>query len=107
MAPQHSVQKWLTLTAHILATFSNALGFGIYFTNSSVFAAYYDVKPSLIEYSFFVGLLFELVFCLPAMKLVEWRLDYSLMCGAFLSMAGYFVQYTAQNNFIVGTPSAS
>lgn len=102
MSPSHNVQKWLTLTAHCLATFSNAIGFGIYFTNASIFATYYDVSPNLISYTFFIGLLMELIFCIPAMKLVEWRLDYSMMCGAFLSMAGYFVQFTAQTNFIVG-----
>lgn len=36
------------------------------------------------------------------MKLIEWRLDYSLMCGAFLSTASYFVQYLADQNFFVG-----
>lgn len=102
MAPPQNVQKWLTLTAHCLATFSNAMGFGIFFINTDLFASYYSIDESLVEETFFIGLLFEILFCLPAMKIIEWRLDYSLMSGAFLSMAGYYMQYVAQDNFYVG-----
>ena len=56
MAPP-SVQKWLTLTAHCLATFSNAIGFGVYITNTNIFAIYYDVEESIIGYTFFIGLI--------------------------------------------------
>lgn len=58
MPPHQSVQKWMTLIAHCLATFSNAIGFGIYFTNLEVFAIYYNVTTSVIANSFFIGLIF-------------------------------------------------
>jgi hypothetical protein len=102
MASQ-AYQKWLTLVGHCFATFSNAMGFALYFTNINVFSSFYNVSQSTIENSFFIGLVFELIFCVPALKLIEWRLDYSLMCGAFISMSAYWVQFTAQDNFIVGT----
>ena len=54
----HESQKWLTLTALSLSTFSNAIGFGIYFTNAKIFANYYDVGVDIIEYTFFIGLMF-------------------------------------------------
>lgn len=58
MAPHQSVQKWMTLTAHCLATFSNAIGFGLFFTNTDLLASYYDVEPEDISNTFFVGLIF-------------------------------------------------
>lgn len=102
MAPPQAIQKWLTLIGHCFATFSNAIGFGIYFTHVNIFADYYDINESTISNSFYIGLIFEIIFCVPALKLIEWRLDYSLMCGAFLSMAGYWVQFAAEGNFYVG-----
>lgn len=101
MAPQNT-QKWLTLIGHCFAMFSNAIGFGIYFTHLDIFAQYYNISEESISNSFFIGLTLELVFCIPALKLIEWRLDYSLMCGAFLSMTSYWVEYLAEGNFIVG-----
>lgn len=103
MSPPQAYQKWLTLIAHCFATFSNAMGFSFYFTNVAIFASYYNVSQSLIENSFFIGLILEIIFCVPALKLIEWRLDYSLMCGAFLSMSAYWVEFIAQDNFIAGT----
>jgi len=91
MTLSHSVQKWLTLTGHCFASFSNAIGFGLYFTNLSSFSVYYDVYPDTIINTFYIGLIFEIIFCVPALKLIEWRLDYSIMCGAFLTMAGYWM----------------
>ena len=66
------------------------------------FALYYDVSIDTIQYTFFIGLVFELVFCLPGMKLVEWRMDFSMICGSFLSTSAYFLQYIAQGNIVVG-----
>lgn len=105
MAPPQVYQKWLTLIGHCFATFSNAVGFALYFTNVDIFSGYYNVTQSVIENSFFIGLILEIIFCVPALKLIEWRLDYSLMCGAFLSMSAYWVQFIAQNNFIAGITS--
>lgn len=58
MAPPQAVQKWLTLVGHCFATFSNAMGFGIYFIHLDIFAAYYNVSESSIANSFFIGLVF-------------------------------------------------
>jgi len=43
MAPFQAVQKWLTLAGYCFANFSNAIGFGLYFTNLNAFSVYYDV----------------------------------------------------------------
>jgi hypothetical protein len=69
MASQ-AYQKWLSLTGHCFATFSNAIGFALFFTNINVFMDYYNVEGATIELSFFAGLLFELIFCIPALKLI-------------------------------------
>lgn len=103
MAPPQSVQKWFTLTSHCFASFANGIGFGLYFTHVNIFSEYYNVTTTSIANTFFIGLLFEIVFCVPALKLIEWRLDYSIMCASFLTMTGYWMQYTAQSNFVVGT----
>jgi hypothetical protein len=58
MAPPQAIQKWLTLIGHCFATFSNAIGFGIYFTHTNIFAKYYDVEESTINNSFYIGLVF-------------------------------------------------
>ncbi len=63
-------QKWLTLLAHCLATFSNAIGFGIFFSNVSTFAAYYNVDPNTIYNSFFISLACEIIFCIPVIKVI-------------------------------------
>jgi hypothetical protein len=43
MASQ-AYQKWLTLVGHCFATYSNAVGFALFFTNTSVFEGYYNVS---------------------------------------------------------------
>lgn len=102
MAPFQHLQKWLTLTSQCFANFSNAISFGIFFSNINVFATYYSIRPSTIENTFYIGLVLEIIFCIPALKLIEWRMDYSIMCASFLTMTAYWVQYTAQDNFVVG-----
>lgn len=102
MAPSQTIQKWLTLTGHCFANFANGIGFGLYFSNLNAFSVYYDITTSTITNTFYIGLIFEIIFCIPALKLIEWRLDYSIMCSAFLTMAGYWMSFTAQSNFIVG-----
>ena len=97
-----SGQKWLTLLGHALATFCNAVGFGIFFTQLDIFADYYDTSEDNIKNSFYIGLVGQMVFCVPALKLTEWRLDYSIICGAFLTTASYWFEYLAQENSIVG-----
>ena len=102
MAPFQHLQKWLTLTSQCFANFSNAISFGIFFSNIPVFASYYSIRSSTIENTFYIGLVLEIIFCIPALKLIEWRMDYSIMCASFLTMTAYWVQYTAQDNFVVG-----
>lgn len=70
MAPSQAVQKWLTLAGHCFATFSNGIGFGLYFTHIDIFSAYYDVYPQTIISTFYIGLIFEIIFCVPALKLI-------------------------------------
>ncbi len=96
-----SVQKWFTLMSHCLATFSNAMCFGIFFSNIPTFSAYYNVSQATINNSFYIGLICEIIFCIPALKMIEWRLDYSVISGSFISMASYWIQFFAGNNFIV------
>ncbi len=102
MAPFQHLQKWLTLASHCFATFSNAISFGVFFSNISVFATYYSIRPATIENTFYIGLVLEIIFCIPALKLIEWRMDYSIMCASFLTMTAFWVQYTAEENFVVG-----
>ena len=70
MAPSQTIQKWLTLTGHCFANFANGIGFGLYFSNLNVFSVYYDITTSTITNTFYIGLIFEIIFCIPALKLI-------------------------------------
>jgi hypothetical protein len=50
---------------------------------------------------FYVGLLTELIFCIPALKIIEWRVDYSIYAGVFLTLSAYWIQYLAYDSFYV------
>ena len=64
------MKKWLTLIGYCLANFSNALIFGLYSSNISSFADFYNTSESNIENLFYVGLIVEVLFCLPAIRLI-------------------------------------
>lgn len=62
--------KWLVVLSHSFATFSNAIGFGLYFTNIDIFSVYFGVSQNIIINAFYIGLVLELAFFLPAMALI-------------------------------------
>lgn len=91
----------LNLLIYCLVTFGNAIGFGFFYGNTSTFANYYNVPEDYINNTFYIGLVTEIIFCFPALKVIEWRLDYSIIAGAFLTMASYWMQVVAQTSFLV------
>lgn len=70
MALSQTIQMWLTLTGHCFANFANAMAFGLYFSNLNAFSVYYDITTSNIINTFYIGLIFEILFCIPALKLI-------------------------------------
>lgn len=92
-------QKWLTLIRHWSATFSNARLLLLLYKSSpaTTMSCSQPSRTSSTSDSLAISC------CVPALELIEWRLDYSLMCGAFLSMFADWVELIAQNNFIANT----
>lgn len=91
----------LNLFIFCLVTFANAIGFGFFYGSTSTFANYYNVTEDTIANTFYIGLITEIIFCFPALKVIEWRLDYSIIAGSFLTMASYWIQVVAQSSFWV------
>ncbi len=91
------------LLVFCLISFANAIGFSIFYSNTQTFANYYNVPAIYIENTFYIGLITEIVFCFPALKVIEWRLDYSLIAGSFLTFASYWIQFIAQTSFFIST----
>jgi hypothetical protein len=60
----------LNLFSYCLVTFANAIGFGFFYGNTSTFANYYNVSEDAISNTFYIGLLAEILFCLPAIKVI-------------------------------------
>lgn len=91
----------INLFVFCLVTLINASGFGFFYGNTRTFANYYNVSIDYINSIFYVGLITELIFFFPAIKIIEWRLDYSIMAGAFLTVTSYMIQFIAQTSFFV------
>lgn len=60
----------LNLFSFCLVTFANAIAFGFFYGNTSTFANYYNVSEDSINNSFYVGLATEIIFCIPAIKVI-------------------------------------
>lgn len=99
---ESNISKWLVVFSHSVSTFSNAIGFGLYFTNLNIFSEYFKTSETVITNAFYIGLILEILFFVPAIILIDWRLDYSVLCASFLTLATFWIQYIAKNNFIVG-----
>ena len=65
-----SISKWLVVLSHSFSTFGNAIGFGLYFTNINIFKEYYMVPEQTIINAFYIGLLLEVLFFIPAIILI-------------------------------------
>ena len=64
------MRQWTTLIGYSLVTFTNALGFGIFTNNLEAYSLYYNVKEDTFSTIYNFGLAIELLFFIPAMKLI-------------------------------------
>lgn len=87
------MRKWATLVGFCMANFSNGLGFGLYTNNLSLYAAYYQTSMSVMENTFYIGLVIEVILCLFVIRLIEWRFDYAIISSAYLTACSYWLQY--------------
>ena len=55
-----------------------------------------------MENTFYIGLLIEIFLCVPAIKVIEWRLDYAIISAAYMTACSYFLQYFSMNNVVIG-----
>lgn len=58
-----------------------------------------------MENTFYIGLVIEVLLCLPAIRILEWRLDYAIISGAYLTACSYWLQYFSLNNIIISKMS--
>lgn len=97
------MKKWLTLLGFCSVNTINGLGFGILSDNHDAYATYYNMSESSFQNIFYVGLFVEILFCLPAIRVIEWRLDYSINTAAYLSVCAYSLNFFAIENVVIGT----
>jgi hypothetical protein len=63
-------ERWIVLFSYCLVAFSNASGFGIYTSNLDIYAEEYNTTPDALSNTFYIGLLVEVLFCIPAIKII-------------------------------------
>lgn len=99
------MSEWLTLLGFCLANFSNGSGFGLYTSNLQSYALYFQTSEQALQNTFYIGLIVEALMCLPAIKLIEWRLDYAIIGSAYLTACSYVIQYLCVGNIVIGNKS--
>ena len=99
------MKKWLTLTGYCIVNMVNAMGFGILSDNHQQLADYYNMSLESFSSLFYVGLFIEILFCFPAMKVIEWRLDYSIHTAAFLTVCGNCINLFSIDNIVIAYAS--
>jgi hypothetical protein len=54
-----------------------------------------------MENTFYIGLIVEILLCVPAIKVIEWRLDYAIIAAAYMTACSYYLQYFSMNNVVI------
>ena len=99
------MSKWLTLASFCLVNMANAMGFGILSDNHGEFAKFYNMPQDSFYSLFYIGLIVEMLLCLPAIRVIEWRLDYSVQAAAYLSLCGYCINLFSYDNIVTAYTS--
>ena len=99
------MKKWRTLTGYCMVNMTNAMGFGILSDNHDQFASFYNMSESSFSSLFYIGLFVEILLCFPVMRIIEWRLDYSIHAAAFMTLCGFCLNLFSIDNIVTAYAS--
>jgi hypothetical protein len=96
------MKNWMTLLGFCLVNFNNALGFGIYTNSFDTFALYFNVQENTFSIMYDIGLIVEIILCVPVLKMIQWRLDYAIYSCVYLTTCSYWLLYFSNNTIALG-----